>query len=66
MKKIYQQLNKEMGLKFLAASLLFLCAVGLFILLAREVIFEREDLFDTKVFNFLQSFASLLLLAYCK
>ena len=58
MKRFNEKLAKELGIKFLVTSLMFLLAVGIFIFLAHEVVLENEDLFDSKVFNFLQPYTT--------
>ena len=51
MKKVF----KEIPLKILFASLLFLLAIFVFAFIAHEVLGENEDEFDNKVFQFLKS-----------
>ncbi|MDB5205655.1 MAG: phosphatase family protein [Flavisolibacter sp.] len=51
---------------FYLLGLLFLFAFGLFVLLAHEVVMEKEDWFDMKVFTFLKSFSSPLLIQFFK
>lgn len=48
----------DISLKLVLVSLLFLAAVFLFGFLADEVVLEKEDLFDTRVFNFVAQFAT--------
>src|SRR6476660_7668701 len=55
MKAIDKKIIKEVSLKTLLVSSLFFIAVFVFAFLAHEIVGEKEDLFDTKVFNFLKA-----------
>ncbi len=48
------------------ALILFLLSLGVFALIAHEVVMENEDWFDSKVFTFLQSYSSPLLTQFFK
>lgn len=48
----------SLSVKLIIVSLLFLAALFLFGFLADEVVLEKEDLFDTNVFNFLAQYAT--------
>ena len=58
MKNGNQTLFKKISFKVLLFSFLFLVSIGLFALLAHEVVGENEDWFDTRVFNFLKGHSS--------
>src|SRR5438445_13589947 len=46
------------SVKLVLVSLLFLAAIFIFGYVADEVVLEKEDLFDTKVFHFFAQFAT--------
>lgn len=52
------------SIKKLLAVLLFLLLVAVFIILAHEVVQEKEDWFDTKVFNFFSPYSSAGVVAF--
>jgi undecaprenyl-diphosphatase len=58
MKSVTKKLLKDVPLKLLVVSLLFIAAVFVFGFLADEVVLEKEDLFDSRVFNFFQAFTT--------
>ncbi len=51
-------LLKEVSLKLIIVSVLFLASTIVFVMLAHEVVLEREDLFDSSVFNFFKVYSS--------
>ena len=51
----HKKIIKEVSLKTLLVSSLFFIAVFVFAFLAHEIVGEKEDLFDTKVFHFLKA-----------
>ena len=55
MKDRHRKLIKEISFKTLLVSSLFFAAIFVFAFLAHEVVGEKEDMFDTKVFNFLKA-----------
>jgi undecaprenyl-diphosphatase len=57
---------RNIWLKAIAISLLFLSSLGLFSLLTHEVVFENEDWFDTKAFNFFNSFTTPAVISFFK
>ena len=48
------------------AIIIFLFSLGVFVLITHEVLLENEDLFDSKVFAFLESYSSPLLIQFFK
>ena len=54
MKAIDKKIIKEVSLKTLLVSSLFFIAIFVFAFLAHEIVGEKEDMFDTKVFHFLK------------
>lgn len=55
MKIRHKKIIKEVSLKTLLVSSLFFAAIFVFAFLAHEVVGEKEDMFDTKVFHFLKA-----------
>src|SRR6478752_2221706 len=55
MKALHKKIIKEISLKTLLVSSLFFIAIFVFAFLAHEVVGEKEDMFDTKVFHFLKA-----------
>ena len=55
MKALHKKIIKEVSLKTLLVSSLFFAAIFVFEFLAHEVVGEKEDMFDTKVFHFLKA-----------
>ncbi|MGN6402581.1 MAG: phosphatase PAP2 family protein [Flavisolibacter sp.] len=53
---------KEFPLKLLAAGVLFFIAVFLFAFLAKMVVIDKKDLFDTTVFSFLHRYTTPFLI----
>jgi undecaprenyl-diphosphatase len=53
---------KEFPLKLLAAGILFFIAVFLFAFLAKMVVLDKKDLFDTTVFSFLHGYTTPFLI----
>ena len=49
---------RAISIRFLLVSLLFLAALFLFGFIADEVVLEKEDLFDSRVFHFFAQFAT--------
>ena len=43
---------EEISFKTIVVSALFLLSIFLFAFLAHEIVFQKQDLFDTKVFSF--------------
>ena len=62
MKNIFQLYAKQISLKFLIVTIIFICALVLFVLLAHEAVLENEDEFDRTVHNFVvrHSFPGLI------
>ncbi len=58
MKKVFSNIAKEISIKTLIASILFLLSVFVFAFLAHEVVGEKEDIFDTKVFQFFEGYTT--------
>jgi len=58
MKDEQKSLLKNISVKTLLFSFLFLFSIGVFALLAHEVVGENEDWFDTRVFTFLKAHSS--------
>jgi undecaprenyl-diphosphatase len=58
MNRLTKNIIKEVSLKTLIAAVLFLLAIGLFALMAHEMVFENEDWFDTRAFVFFKSHSS--------
>jgi len=54
MKSLHKRILKEISLKTLLVSSLFFVAIFVFAFLAHEIVGEKEDMFDTKVFHFLK------------
>jgi len=55
MKAQHKKIIKEVTVKTLLVSFLFFIAIFVFAFLAHEVVGEKEDMFDTKVFHFLKA-----------
>jgi len=55
MKKFQKDIVREISLKTILIASSFLVSIFVFAFLAHEVVGEREDLFDTKVFHFLNA-----------
>lgn len=55
MKAHHKKIIKEVSLKTLLVSSLFFVAIFAFAFLAHEIVGEKEDMFDTKVFHFLKA-----------
>ena len=55
MKPLHKKIIKEVSLKTMLVSSLFFVAIFVFAFLAHEVVGEKEDMFDTKVFHFLKA-----------
>jgi undecaprenyl-diphosphatase len=55
MKIPHKKIIKEVSFKTLLVSSLFFVAIFIFAFLAHEIVGEKEDMFDTKVFNFLKA-----------
>ena len=55
MKAFHKKIIKEVSLKTLLVSSLFFVAIFAFAFLAHEIVGEKEDMFDTKVFHFLKA-----------
>ena len=49
---------RAISVRFLLVSLLFLAALFLFGFIADEIVLEKEDLFDSRVFHFFAQFAT--------
>jgi undecaprenyl-diphosphatase len=49
---------RGISLKLILVSLLFIAALFLFGYIADEIVLEKEDVFDTQVFRFLESYAT--------
>lgn len=49
---------RRVSLKLILVSLLFLAAIFIFGFIADEIVIEKEDLFDTRVFHFFAQFAT--------
>ncbi len=58
MKDLIRKIIKEISLKTLLASILFLVTTFIFAFIAHEVIGENEDVFDRKVFQFLATYTT--------
>lgn len=61
MKSLHKKIVKEVPLKTLLVSSLFFVAVFAFAFLAHEIVGEKEDMFDTKAFHFLNAHTTALL-----
>ena len=55
MKALHKKIIKEVSLKTLLVSALFFVAIFVFAFLAHEIVGEKEDMFDSKVFHFLKA-----------
>lgn len=49
---------KSISLQAIIISLLFLASLGIFALLTHEIVFEKEDWFDSRTFTFLKNHSS--------
>ena len=49
---------REISFKTIVVSALFLLSIFFFAFLAHEIVLQKQDLFDTKVFNFLKPYSS--------
>jgi undecaprenyl-diphosphatase len=58
MNSVTKRLVKDIPLKLLMVSGLFLLAVFLFAFIAHEVIFEKDSVFDNKAFQFFHSYTT--------
>jgi len=54
MKEWEKKRIREISFKTIVVSALFLLSIFLFAFLAHEIVFQKQDLFDTKVFSFLK------------
>jgi undecaprenyl-diphosphatase len=57
---------KNISLRTLLFSFLFLLSIGIFAILAHEVVGENEDWFDTKVFAFLKGYSTPAFIEFFK
>jgi len=58
MKKFQRDIVREISLKTVLISSSFLVSIFVFAFLAHEVVGEKEDRFDTKVFHFLNAYTT--------
>jgi len=66
MKKEFKQILKNISLRTLLFSFLFLVSLILFAILAHEVVGENEDWFDTRAFTFLKGYSTPAVIAFFK
>jgi membrane-associated phospholipid phosphatase len=57
---------KEISLKILVVSVLFILAIGIFAFIAHEAVLEKEDIFDSKVFAFFEQYSSEGFISFMK
>ena len=66
MKKEFKHTIRNISLRTLLFSFLFLASLAFFALLAHEVVGENEDWFDTKAFNLLKGYSTPAFIQFFK
>ena len=66
MDKQSKRIIKTISLKAIVVSLLFLVSLGVFALLAHEIVFENEDWIDSRAFLFFKSHSSPAMIKFFK
>jgi undecaprenyl-diphosphatase len=60
------QENRYFLKRFIIPPLLFIISMGLFSVIAHEMVYEQEDWFDTRAFNFIRAYSSSIVISFFK
>ncbi|GAB3513122.1 phosphatase PAP2 family protein [Emticicia fontis] len=58
--------NRAFLKRFVIPPLLFIISLGLFSIIAHEIVYEHEDWFDTTVFTFIKTYSSTSVIGFFK
>lgn len=58
--------NRDFLKRYIIPPLLFIISLGLFSIIAHEIVYEQEDWFDTRVFSFIKTYSSVIVVGFFK